>query len=621
MTKKTTINKIVSSKAFWIIISLLASFLLWTYIMSTEETTIEMTFSNVKVVYQGADDLRATRGLIVTGADADTVSVRLKGTRRVLGNLSSADLSAVIDVSGISQAREMQVSYSLQYPTNVDKSSITVLSKSPETISFSVVQEANKTLEVKGVFTGSVKDGYTAEPIQVDPSSITLYGPQEELDAVDSICVYVTRTDLDKSIAPTNCPYVLLDKDGNKLTPKEITGNYDTVSVSMPVLMNKDLPLTVSPFNEVDGLILAELSFINFEGIVPPPELGRGVPLRDAAGTYFARHNGQEIDMGVLVPGRIPDLMCRMAHSVRFGGMLLNGYCELMDDAREQQFAALTVELGDGSIYLSYRGTDDTIVGWKEDLNMGYLEVIPSQTRALEYLGRMTRQYPDAKLRIGGHSKGGNLSVYAAVKAPAAVQDRIVQVYNNDGPGFAKPLVGTPEHTRVADRILTVVPQSSVVGQLLEHEQNVEIVRSDAEGMLQHDGFSWQVVGDHFIHLDGFSREGKVIDETLESWEGSLSPKQREAFADALYTVLTASGAKTLSDLNGDKLKSAVTMLKTYSNLDRETRQLLSGSLRALVGSYAKNVADDVQKNDLEPLRRKLERQRKKAEKRGAKKK
>ena len=227
MTKKTTINKIISSKAFWIIISLLGSFLLWMYIMST-------------------DDLRAARGLIVTDADADSVTVRLKGTRRVLGNLSSADLSAVIDVSGISQAREMQVSYSLQYPTNVDKSSITVLSKSPETISFSVVQEANKTLEVKGVFTGSVKEGYTAEPIKVEPSSITLYGPQEELDEVDSICVYVTRTDLDKSIAPTNCPYVLLDKDGNKLKPKEISGNYDTVSVSMPVLMNKELPLKVS---------------------------------------------------------------------------------------------------------------------------------------------------------------------------------------------------------------------------------------------------------------------------------------------------------------------------------------------------------------------------------------
>ena len=382
-----------------------------------------------------------------------------------------------------------------------------------------------------------------------------------------------------------------------------------------------DLTLEISPFNEVDALILAELSFVDFDGIVPPPELGRGLPLNEAAEAFFARHGGKDVPMGVLVPDTISKMLRKLMTSPRFRNMTLNGYTALLDDSIEQQFAALTIDLGNGSIYISFRGTDDTIVGWKEDLNMGYLEVIPSQTRALEYLGRMTRQYPDAKLRIGGHSKGGNLSVYAAVKAPAAVQDRIVQVYNNDGPGFAKPLVGTPEHTRVADRILTVVPQSSVVGQLLEHEQNVEIVRSDAEGMLQHDGFSWQVVGDHFIHLDGFSREGKVIDETLESWEESLGPKQREAFADALYTVLTASGAKTLSDLNGDKLKSAVTMLKTYSNLDRETRQLLSGSLRALVGSYAKNVADDVQKNDLEPLRRKLERQRKKAEKRGAKKK
>ena len=382
-----------------------------------------------------------------------------------------------------------------------------------------------------------------------------------------------------------------------------------------------DLTLAVSPFNEVDALILAELSFVDFDGIVPPPEIGRGLPLCEAAEAFFARHGGRDVDMGVLVPDGISQMLRKLMASPRFRNMTLNGYTALLDDAVEQQFAALTIDLGNGSIYISFRGTDDTIVGWKEDLNMGFLEEIPSQKQSVAYVARMARQYPDKTIRIGGHSKGGNLSVYAAVKAPAAVQDRIVQVYNNDGPGFAKPLVGTPEHTRVADRILTVVPQSSVVGQLLEHEQNVEIVRSDAEGMLQHDGFSWQVVSDHFIHLDGFSREGKVIDETLESWEGSLSPKQREAFADALYTVLTASGAKTLSDLNGDKLKSAVTMLKTYSNLDRETRQLLSGSLRALVGSYAKNVANDVQKNDLEPLRRKLERQRKKAEKRGAKKK
>lgn len=373
-----------------------------------------------------------------------------------------------------------------------------------------------------------------------------------------------------------------------------------------------DLPLTVSPFNEVDGLILAELSFINFEGIVPPPELGRGVPLRDAAGTYFARHNGQEIDMGVLVPGRIPDLMCRMAHSVRFGGMLLNGYCELMDDAREQQFAALTVELGDGSIYLSYRGTDDTIVGWKEDLNMGYLEVIPSQTRALEYLGRMTRQYPDAKLRIGGHSKGGNLAVYSAAKSSGEIQERIVAVHNNDGPGFAWDISETPGHKRIASRIHTILPQTSVVGMLMEHEKRYQVVHSTYDGLYQHDGFSWQVMGTQFVHLDDFSREGKLVDETLSSWADSLNTQQREALADALYRVFTASGAKTLSELTEEKLKSAAAMLKTYKNLDRETRRMVTEAFMLFFKLGTKNFVLDTQEEssrEIENIRKKISEQ------------
>lgn len=389
-----------------------------------------------------------------------------------------------------------------------------------------------------------------------------------------------------------------------------------TTTVTDYLTWRGDIPFSVDPFNEVDNLVLCIISYLDFSRF---PELLTRNPKEAAAlEDICARLTEADDQLGLSQLSYIP-VARQAAACERFAGTKMFAFEDRSD--AQTQFAAVSFLLPDKSVFVAFRGTDTSLVGWKEDFNMSYLEAVPAQVRAAEYTAEIAQVCRWHKLRIGGHSKGGNLSVYAAVKAPAAVQDRIVQVYNNDGPGFAKPLVGTPEHTRVADRILTVVPQSSVVGQLLEHEQNVEIVRSDAEGMLQHDGFSWQVVGDHFIHLDGFSREGKVIDETLESWEGSLSPKQREAFADALYTVLTASGAKTLSDLNGDKLKSAVTMLKTYSNLDRETRQLLSGSLRALVGSYAKNVADDVQKNDLEPLRRKLERQRKKAEKRDAKKK
>ena len=376
-----------------------------------------------------------------------------------------------------------------------------------------------------------------------------------------------------------------------------------------------DLTLEVSPFNEVDALLLAELSFINFEGIVPPPEIGRGVRLHDAAEAYCTRNEGREIDMGVLVPDRIPAMFCAMASSRRFGDMLVNAFEEHTDSEIEQQFAAVTVELGDGTVYVSFRGTDDTLVGWKEDLNMGFLAEVPSQEQAVRYLNRAARQYAGRKLRVGGHSKGGNLAVYSAVRSVAAVQDRILAVYNNDGPGFMYDLSATAEHQRIAGRILTIVPQSSVVGMLLQHEKNVQVVHSTYEGIMQHDGFSWEVKGTQFVHLDDFSREGKIVDETIDSWASELSARQREALADAIYEVLTATGAQTLSELNEEKLKSAVGMLKSYKNLDRETRRALAGAVKLLLRLGTKNMIEGAQtgsEREIEHIRRKVEEQKQK---------
>ena len=209
-----------------------------------------------------------------------------------------------------------------------------------------------------------------------------------------------------------------------------------------------DLTLEISPFNEVDALILAELSFVDFDGIVPPPELGRGLPLCEAAEAFFARHGGKDVPMGVLVPDTISKMLRKLMTSPRFRNMTLNGYTALLDDSIEQQFAALTIDLGNGSIYISFRGTDDTIVGWKEDLNMGFLEEIPSQKQAVEYVARVARQYSDKTIRIGGHSKGGNLAVYSAAKSSGEIQERIVAVHNNDGPGFAWDISETPQAHR-----------------------------------------------------------------------------------------------------------------------------------------------------------------------------
>lgn len=246
MKNNTRSDKIISSRAFWIIVSLLASFLIWTYIASTDNADIERVFSGVQVTFSGAEELRTSRGLIVTDASTDTVTVKIKGSRASIGNLHASDLTAVVDVSGISQARDMVVSYTIRFPDSVNVNGVEVVTKTPETIEFSVVQENSKTVEVKGVFTGSVAEGYTVDPIVVEPSSITLYGPASELKKIDSACVYIDRQNVNATIGPITSDFVLLDSDGDTITPESVTSSQSTVSVTVPVLVNKELPLTVN---------------------------------------------------------------------------------------------------------------------------------------------------------------------------------------------------------------------------------------------------------------------------------------------------------------------------------------------------------------------------------------
>lgn len=246
MTKKNgTINKIANSKAFWAIASLLASFLLWAYMTSTEETPVDRTFK-VPVVFQGAEELRSSRGLIVTGADVDTVTIQVRGSRGNIGHLHNSDLVAEVDVRGILQAREMEANYTIVWPSSVDQSDVSIIGKSPETIQFSVVQESAKTVEVKGIFSGSLAEGYTADPIVVEPSTITLYGPESELKNVSNACVYINRENVDTTLGPIKSGYVLLDASGNEIPIQEITSDHSTVTVTLPVLMKKELPLTVN---------------------------------------------------------------------------------------------------------------------------------------------------------------------------------------------------------------------------------------------------------------------------------------------------------------------------------------------------------------------------------------
>ncbi len=334
-----------------------------------------------------------------------------------------------------------------------------------------------------------------------------------------------------------------------------------------------DLTLEQDPFNEVDNLILAELSFVNFQGIVPGPGEGKGVALSRAAAAFFRRpeHRPGELSMGVLVPDEIPLMLEKMAATPRFRDLALSGYTQHLDEKKGEQFAALTIDTGDG-LYLSFRGTDDTLAGWREDFLMACRPEVPAQRRALEYLRTVAAAFPRRKLRPGGHSKGGNLAVYAATFAPAAVQRRIRAVYSNDGPGFFQDIFSLPQYVRLDGRVISIVPKSSVVGMLMEHEEDYTVVDSDQQGLMQHDGFSWQVRGNRFVRLGQVTRQGSVVNAEIRDWLRSIPMEKRENFADGLYQVLSASGAATLTDLKEDSLRAALAMVRAMKELDKETR-------------------------------------------------
>ena len=357
-----------------------------------------------------------------------------------------------------------------------------------------------------------------------------------------------------------------------------------------------DLTLKQSPFNEVDNLILAELAFVDFNGIVPGPGEGPAVVLEEAAERYLERFPaGEKIDMGVLVPDEIPDMVRKMARLPRFRSMRLGCFADRLDADNAQQFAALTVETGDGAVYCSFRGTDDTLAGWKEDFHMAYVSQIPAQKLAVEYLETVARQYPRRKLRLGGHSKGGNLAVWSGVFCRPAVPKRIQAVWSNDGPGFHDDILVLPQYRRLADRITTIVPKSSVVGMLLEHGEDYVVVDSREQGLMQHDGFSWQVLGTEFVHLREITRQGRRTDLALRTWLKELSPEQRERFVEGLFQVLTASGASTLTDLKEDGFKSAGAMVRAMKDLDKETRDALIDAVGLLMRSNVKVLLEDWQ--------------------------
>ena len=342
-----------------------------------------------------------------------------------------------------------------------------------------------------------------------------------------------------------------------------------------------DLTFEQSPFNEVDNLLLSQLVYVDLAGIVPGPESREKIRIAEVSRIFFATHDEQKIMEKVSMTKTAMYVLKKMAESERYKDAMLGGYVNDISLEEQSQFAVVCAYLGDKSLFVAFSGTDDTIVGWRENFNMGYLSATPGQLKAVDYLNRMVG-IGQWKVRVGGHSKGGNLAVYAAVHCKSLIKRKIISVYSNDGPGFSQEMVESEAYQEMIPKIRTIIPESSIVGLLLEHEEEFQVVKSNKVGAGQHDAMSWEVLGTHFIYTDRVTEQSILLDETMKTWLMELDANQREIIVDAVFDILEELNIRTVDDLTRIKLKDVQEALKIKKSLPEETQQLLSEAVRLL---------------------------------------
>lgn len=348
-----------------------------------------------------------------------------------------------------------------------------------------------------------------------------------------------------------------------------------------------DLPVSDVPFNEVDAAILARFAYEPLDGIASS-DFRRSVTIGECCHVLM---NDPALDVKVLMPELDRRFISLMYESKRFGDMRVSGFVNEIDIERQTQFAAMVFELDDeGDYYLAFRGTDNTIIGWKEDFNMGFEFPVPAQHMAVEYYENAAGKLKEGTFYIGGHSKGGNLSVYTAAFCNASCQRMIKNVYNFDGPGFNENIMNRLEFAAVEKKILTFVPQFSVVGMILEHLEDYSVVPSNAGGINQHELLTWGVYRDGFTKLESVDRGSRFVDNTLKDWLKDLDRDSREQFVDTLYKIMTGGDQVMLSDFKNMKAENINAIIRTYGELDDKTKSGVKMTLKKLAKSAGERL-------------------------------
>lgn len=345
-------------------------------------------------------------------------------------------------------------------------------------------------------------------------------------------------------------------------------------------------------FNEIDSMILARFSYLIFNRI----EMTENETIGSISDKMKFFDNEEFLYNGD------KEMITYLGESERFKNMKVTDYIQTSDMEAEKQFGAITIHISDEEMYISYLGTDWTINGWKEDFNMAFMENVPCQISGKEYAEKVSIKYPNKKIRIGGHSKGGNVAIYSAISASNELKNRIIKVYNYDGPGFNKDIINKYADDEIIDKIETYIPQDSVVGRLLNHKEKTTISLSIEKGILQHDIFSWQVLKDDLIKSEKNTENSETIDKTLTDWIEITTSEQRKIVIDSVFEILYSTEAITFGDITNNLPTSIPKILKKYGELSKGDKENITNMIKIIINSY-RNVVKERENNKRDNLK------------------
>ena len=342
-----------------------------------------------------------------------------------------------------------------------------------------------------------------------------------------------------------------------------------------------DIPISDEfGINDIDKMIFARISYLLFDKInLEEEETIESVSrkMENFKNEEF-NYNGDK------------ELITKLGQSARFKNLILTDYVKNNDFKAERQFSAITIHISKKLMYLSFEGTDGTILGWKEDFNMAFMKNIAAQIAGKEYLEKISNKYRNKNMILGGHSKGGNVAIYAAVTASDKIQNRIIKVVNYDGPGFDEEFIKNIQNKEILDKVFTYIPQDSVIGRILEHEEGYEVVQSIQKGIYQHDIYSWQVKGKKMIKLKETTKSSEIMNDTMKTWLRSTTVEQRRLFFDAIFDIFNSTSASKFSEISISWKTSMPKIFDTYKELSEEDKKNITEMIKLFGKSYFNSI-------------------------------